>query len=119
MKKVYVFVIMCCVLMIAGCQSTLDKEAAYLNDVNMQRVTRENDADNAQKLADGKITATTKSIKDERNHKSRRLARSMARDAGNDDLPIIPTEMEKEPDWVDPDAPAEPEPEQPEPTDPE
>jgi hypothetical protein len=104
MKKFTGLALIVCLFMLAGCAGTLDKEASYQNDVNMQRVTRENDEDNAKKLADGTVTATTKAIKDERNHKSRRLARAMARDAGNEGLPIIPTEMEKEPEWTDPEA---------------
>lgn len=117
MKKITGFTLLVCLLLaLAGCQSTLDKEATLQNDVNMQRITRENDDDNAKKLADGKITETTKGIKDERNHKARRLARAMARDAGNEELPIIPTKMEEEPEWTDPDAKPEP---TPEPTDPE
>ena len=124
MKKSIIAVILLAAFALAGCQSTLDKEATYQNDVNMQRVTRENDDDNTKKLADGEITSTTKAIKDERNHKSRRLARSMARDAGNEELPIIPTKLEEEPEWTDPDAQPEPTPEpeptpDPEPTDPE
>lgn len=116
MKKVAISLLLAAVFILVGCQSTLDKEATRLNDTMTQRVTREDDTYNASALERGEITTTTKGIRDERNHKHRRVARAMARDAGNDDLPIIPTKMENEPDWVDPEHPAEPEPE---PTDPE
>lgn len=113
MKKSAIVVVLVAVFALAGCQSTLDKEATALNDTMTQRVTRENDQHNADALERGDITETTKSIRDERNHKHRRLARSMARDADKEyPLPIIPTNIEEEPEWTDPDAepeePAEP-----------
>lgn len=123
MKKSALVVILVVAFALAGCQSTLDKQATRLNDTMTQRVTREDDEYNAKAAESGEITKTTKGIRDERNHKHRRVARAMARDAGNEDLPIIPTKLEEEPDWVDPDQPVEavdPEPPaEPEPTDPE
>jgi hypothetical protein len=108
MKKLTGLALFACMMVLVGCQSTLDKNATLQNDINVQRVTEENDELNAAALADDSITETTAEIRKERNHQTRRLARSMARDAGNKDLPVIPSNSS--------DATPEPEPE---PTDPE
>ena len=82
---------------VVGCASTIDKEAALQNDINMQRETRENDELTADAVTAGTITETSATIAAERRHKARRLARAIARDAGNDHLPVIPSNMEEEP----------------------
>jgi uncharacterized protein YceK len=89
-------------VMLSGCGS-LPQETSLQNDVNVQRISRENDELNAKEFSDGELTSTTLKIRNERNHKSRRLARAIAIDAGNE-LPQIPTDIEQEPEWVDPDA---------------
>lgn len=79
--------VMCVILMSSGCMSTLDKEATYINDQNVQVISRQNDELNTEKLAAGTLDETLKESRDIRNDKSRKLARSMARSAGNENLP--------------------------------
>lgn len=86
-----------CLVCLAGCQSTLDREATKQNDENMQDISNESDEFYQAAFEDGEITETTLKIHLERNHKARRLARAMAIDSGNE-LPEIPREIEDEPD---------------------
>ena len=91
-------VILLAVFVLAGCQSTLDRQATAQNDINVQAISLDNDKLYAKAVADGTVTETTAAIKAEQSHKARRLARAMARDADEDyGLPAIPTKLEDEP----------------------
>jgi hypothetical protein len=105
MNKIVGLMMITCLFVVAGCQSTLDKEATALMDKMTQDISHDLDEANVKAVERGEMTSTTKKIRDERSHKARRLARAMARDADEDyKLPAIPRDIEEEPEPVTPDS---------------
>lgn len=73
-----------------GCSTTeLDKAATAQNDANVQAITRQNEEATSILVKEGKIQPITAEARHEENESAKKLARKMARRAGNTDLPDL------------------------------